>query len=41
MSKVSYIPKDYNSVTPTWSYRAAAQALSTTRKFFGAPKSFA
>ena len=41
MSKISYIPKDYNSVTPTWSSRGLPKPLSITRKFSARPKPFA
>src|SRR3981189_1946685 len=36
MSKVSYIPKDYNSVTPYLIVRGAAQAIEYYKKVFGA-----
>ena len=36
MSKVSYIPKDYNSVTPYLVIRGAAQAIEYYKKVFGA-----
>jgi PhnB protein len=36
MSKVSYIPKDYNSVTPYLIIRGAAQAIEYYKKVFGA-----
>lgn len=36
MSKVSYIPKDYNSVTPYLVIRGAAQAIDYYKKVFGA-----
>jgi PhnB protein len=36
MSKVSYIPKDYNSVTPYLVIKGAAQAIDYYKKVFGA-----
>src|SRR3984893_5593449 len=36
MTKVSYIPKDYNSVTPYLVIRGAAQAIEYYKKVFGA-----
>ena len=36
MSKVSYIPKDYNSVTPYLIVRDAAKAIEYYKKVFGA-----
>jgi PhnB protein len=36
MSKVSYIPKDYNSVTPYLIVKGAAQAIEYYKKVFGA-----
>jgi len=36
MSKVSYIPKDYNSVTPYLIIKGAAQAIEYYKKVFGA-----
>lgn len=36
MSKVSYIPKDYNSVTPYLVVRGAAQAIEFYKKVLGA-----
>jgi PhnB protein len=36
MSKVSYIPKDYNSVTPYLVIKNAAQAIEYYKKVFGA-----
>ena len=36
MSKVSYIPKDYNSVTPYLVINGAAQAIEYYKKVFGA-----
>ena len=35
-TKVSYIPKDYNSVTPYLVVRGAAQAIDYYKKVFGA-----
>jgi PhnB protein len=40
MSKVSYIPKDYNSVTPYLIIRGAAQAIDYYKKVFGATELF-
>jgi len=36
MSKVSYIPKDYNSVTPYLVIKGAAQAIEFYKRVFGA-----
>src|SRR6202162_2714405 len=36
MSKVSYIPKDYNSVTPYLVVKDAAKAIEYYKKIFGA-----
>ncbi len=36
MNKVSYIPKDYNSVTPYLIVKDAAQAINYYKKVFGA-----
>ena len=36
MSKVSYIPKDYNSITPYLVVRGAAQAIEFYKKVLGA-----
>jgi PhnB protein len=36
MSKVSYIPKDYNTVTPYLVIKGAAQAIDYYKKVFGA-----
>jgi PhnB protein len=36
MSKVSYIPKDYNTVTPYLIVKGAAQAIEYYKKVFGA-----
>jgi PhnB protein len=36
MSKVSYIPKDYNSVTPYLVIKGAAKAIDYYKKVFGA-----
>jgi PhnB protein len=36
MAKVSYIPKDYNSITPYLIVRGAAQAIDYYKKVFGA-----
>jgi PhnB protein len=36
MSKVSYIPKDYNSVTPYLIVKDAAKAIDYYKKVFGA-----
>ena len=36
MSKVSYIPKDYHTVTPCLIVRGAAQAIEYYKKVFGA-----
>jgi len=36
MSKVSYIPKDYNSVTPYLIVKGAAQAIEYYKNVFGA-----
>jgi PhnB protein len=40
MSKVSYIPKDYNSITPYLIVRNAAQAIDYYKKVFGATELF-
>ena len=40
MSKVSYIPKDYNSVTPYLIVKGAAQAIDYYMKVFGATELF-
>jgi len=40
MSKVSYIPKDYNSVYPLPGHPGAAQAIEYYRKFSGAAEVF-
>ncbi len=40
MSKVSYIPKDYNSVTPYLVIKGAAQAIEYYKKVFGATELF-
>ena len=40
MSKVSYIPKDYNSITPYLVIRGAAQAIDYYKKVFGATELF-
>jgi PhnB protein len=40
MSKVSYIPKDYNSVTPYLIIKGAAQAIEYYKKVFGATELF-
>ncbi len=40
MSKVSYIPKDYNSVTPYLIIRGAAQAIDYYKNVFGATELF-
>jgi PhnB protein len=36
MSKVSYIPKDYHTITPYLIIRGAAQAIEYYKKVFGA-----
>lgn len=36
MSKVSYIPKDYNTITPYLIIKGAAQAIEYYKKVFGA-----
>src|SRR5579864_8109145 len=36
MNKVSYIPKDYNSITPYLIIKGAAQAIDYYKKVFGA-----
>jgi hypothetical protein len=41
MSKVSYIPKDYNSVTPYLIVKDAARPSIITRKFSERRKPFA
>ena len=40
MSKVSYIPKDYNSITPYLIVKGAAQAIEYYKKVFGATELF-
>ena len=40
MSKVSYLPKDYNSVTPYLIIRGAAQAIDYYKNVFGATELF-
>jgi PhnB protein len=40
MSKVSYIPKDYNSVTPYLIVKGVAQAIDYYKKVFGATELF-
>jgi PhnB protein len=40
MSKVSYIPKDYNSITPYLIIKGAAQAIEYYKKVFGATELF-
>jgi PhnB protein len=40
VSKVSYIPKDYNTVTPYLVIRGAAQAIEYYKKVFGATELF-
>lgn len=40
MSKVSYIPKDYNSVTPYLVIKDAARAIEYYKKVFGATEVF-
>jgi PhnB protein len=40
MSKVSYIPKDYNTVTPYLVIKGAAQAIEYYKKVFGATELF-
>jgi PhnB protein len=40
MSKVSYIPKDYHTVTPYLVVRGAAQAIEYYKKVFGATELF-
>ena len=40
MSKTSYIPKDYNSVTPYLVIKGAAQAIEYYKKVFGATELF-
>ena len=40
MSKVSYIPKDYNSVTPYLVVKGAAQAIENYKNVFGATELF-
>ena len=40
MSKVPYIPKDYNSVTPYLVIKGAAQAIEYYKKVFGATEVF-
>jgi PhnB protein len=40
MAKVSFIPKDYNSVTPYLVVRGAVQAIDYYKKVFGATEVF-
>ena len=40
MSKVSYIPKDYNTITPYLIIKGAAQAIDYYKKVFGAIELF-
>src|SRR6202140_2190775 len=40
MNKVSYIPKDYNTITPYLVIRGAAQAIEYYKKVFGATELF-
>jgi len=40
MSKISYLPKDYNNVTPYLVIRGAAQAIEYYKKVFGATELF-
>jgi PhnB protein len=40
MSKVSYIPKDYNTITPYLIIRGAARAIDYYKKVFGATELF-
>ena len=40
MNKVSYIPKDYNTVTPYLVIKGAAQAIEYYKKVFGATELF-
>ena len=40
MSKVSHIPKDYNTVTPYLVIKGAAQAIEYYKKVFGATELF-
>lgn len=40
MSKVSYIPKDYNSITPYLIVKNAGQAIDYYKKVFGATELF-
>jgi PhnB protein len=40
MSKVSYIPEDYNTITPYLIIRGAAQAIEYYKKVFGATELF-
>ena len=40
MSKVSYIPKDYNSITPYLIIKGANQAIEYYKKIFGATEVF-
>ena len=40
MSKVSYIPKDYNTITPYLIIRGAAKAIDYYKKVFGATELF-
>ncbi len=40
MNKVSYIPKDYSSITPYLIVKGAAQAIDYYKKVFGATELF-
>src|SRR5258708_25776214 len=40
MSKVSYIPKDYSTITPYLIIKGAAQAIEYYKKVFGAAELF-
>ena len=40
MNKVSYIPKDYNTITPYLIIKGAAQAIDYYKKVFGATELF-
>lgn len=40
MNKVSYIPKDYNTITPYLVIKGAAQAIEYYKKVFGATELF-
>src|SRR6266436_4553549 len=40
MSKVSYIPKDYSTITPYLIVKGAAQAIDYYKKVFGATEVF-